>query len=53
MKNKYKEQMDKISVDDDMKKRVMNRIRESQYLKTKGNKSCVFWSCQTSNDKLA
>ncbi len=39
LKNKYKEQMDKISVDDDMKKRVMNRIRESQYLKTKGNKS--------------
>ena len=24
LKNKYKEQMDKISVDDDMKKRVMN-----------------------------
>lgn len=39
LKNKYKEQMKKISVDDDMKKRVMNRIREAQYLKTKENKS--------------
>ena len=30
LKNRYKEQMSKISVDDEMKKRVMNKIRETQ-----------------------
>ncbi|WP_294394029.1 hypothetical protein [uncultured Clostridium sp.] len=30
MKNKYKEQMSKISVDDEMKKRVLSKLRKSQ-----------------------
>ena len=40
LKNKYKEQMSKISVDDEMKKRVMNKIRETQ--ENKHEKNFIF-----------
>ena len=30
LKNKYKEEMSKISIDDEMKKRVMSKVREAQ-----------------------
>ena len=42
LKNRYKDEMSKIHVDDDMKKRVMNRIRETDEVETKVNKKSLF-----------
>ena len=42
LRNRYKDEMSKIHVDDDMKKRVMNRIRETVEVETKVNKKSLF-----------
>ncbi|WP_321835249.1 hypothetical protein [Clostridium butyricum] len=42
LRNRYKDEMSKIHVDDDMKKRVMNRIRETDEVETKVNKKSLF-----------
>ncbi len=42
LRNRYKDEMSKIHVDDDMKKRVMNRIRETDEVETKVNKNHYF-----------
>ena len=42
LRNRYKDQMSKIYLDDNMKNRVMNRIREVDEIKVKAHKKLTF-----------